>query len=108
MTKRKASVPPLTDAEEAEIQAGIAQDPDNPEITAEQFARMRPAAEVLPPDLYAALTRRRGRPKAEVTKVPVTIRLDRDVVEAFKATGEGWQTRVNETLKRAAKRLKSA
>ncbi len=108
MTKRKASVPPLTDAEEAEIQAGIAQDPENPEITAEQFARMRPAAEVLPPDLYAALTRRRGRPKAEVTKVPVTIRLDRDVVEAFKATGEGWQTRVNETLKRAAKRLKSA
>lgn len=107
MTRRKASLPPLTDAEEAEIQAGIAQDPDNPEITAEQFARMRPAAEVLPPALYAALTRPRGRPKAEVTKVPVTIRLDRDVVEAFKATGEGWQTRMNDTLKRAARRLGS-
>ncbi|AWN50606.1 BrnA antitoxin family protein [Methylobacterium sp. 17Sr1-1] len=104
MTRRRASLPPLTDAEEAEIQAGIAQDPDNPEITAEQFARMRPAGEVLPPALYAALTRR-GRPKAEVTKVPVTIRLDRDVVEAFKATGDGWQTRMNATLKRAARRL---
>ena len=105
MTRRKASFPALTDAEEAEIQAGIAQDPDNPEITAEQFARMRPAAEVLPPVLYAALTRPRGRPRADVTKVPVTIRLDRDVVEAFKATGDGWQTRMNDTLKRAARRL---
>lgn len=104
MTTRKASLP-LTDAEEAEIQAGIAQDPDNPEITAERFARMRPAAEVLPPAPYTALTRPRGRPRADVTKVPVTIRLDRDVVEAFKATGDGWQTRMNGTLKRAGRRL---
>lgn len=37
--------------------------------------------------------------------MPVTIRLDRVVVEAFKATGDGWQTRMNATLKRAAKRL---
>ncbi|QRE73488.1 hypothetical protein F1D61_07510 [Methylobacterium aquaticum] len=62
MTRRRASLPPLTDAEEAEIQAGIAQDSDNPEITMEQFARMRPAAEALPPTLYAALTRRPPHP----------------------------------------------
>ncbi|GJD62445.1 hypothetical protein CS379_07710 [Methylobacterium frigidaeris] len=60
MTKRRASLPPLSDEEEAEIQAGIAQDADNPEITAERFARMRPAADVLPPALYAAPTRPRG------------------------------------------------
>ena len=60
MTRRKAGLPPLADAEEAEIQAGIAQDPDNPEIAAEQFARMRPAAEVMPITLYSALAHPRG------------------------------------------------
>ena len=48
----------LTDAEEAEIQRRIALDPDNPELTDEQLARMQPAREVLPPELYAALARR--------------------------------------------------
>jgi uncharacterized protein (DUF4415 family) len=41
----------------------------------------------------------RGRPKAEVTKVPVKIRLDPDVLEALRASGPGWQTRVNELLR---------
>ena len=44
----------------------------------------------------------RGRPKADVTKVSTTIRLDPDVIEAFKATGAGWQTRINEALRKAA------
>ena len=95
----------ISDEEEARIQAGIAADPDNPELTDEQLARMRPASEVLPPALYAALTRPRGRPKAAVTKLPVKLRLDRQAVEAFKATGTGWQTRMNDALVAAAKRL---
>jgi hypothetical protein len=53
---------PLTDAQEALIQAGIAEDPDNPEWTAEDFARARPFAEVLP-ELAASFKRARGRPK---------------------------------------------
>ncbi len=53
-----AAIPLLSDEEEAALQAAIAQDPDNPEITEEQIAQMRPAREVLPPALYAALTRR--------------------------------------------------
>lgn len=105
MTKvDRLALPDLTDEEEASIQAGIAADPDS-RISDEELARMRPASEVLPPDLYAALTRPRGRPKAEETKQPVKLRLDRATVAAFKATGAGWQTRMNEVLNEAAKRL---
>ena len=43
--------------------------------------------------------RGRGRPKSAHTKVAVKLRLDPDVLEALRATGDGWQTRVNETLR---------
>lgn len=45
----------------------------------------------------------RGRPKAAVTKVSTTIRLDADVVEAYRAKGPGWQSRMNAALRKAAK-----
>jgi uncharacterized protein (DUF4415 family) len=41
----------------------------------------------------------RGRPKLAITKVPVTTRLDPDIVDAFKRTGTGWQTRMNDALR---------
>ena len=40
-----------------------------------------------------------GRPRAESPKVFTGIRLDADVVETFKASGKGWQTRVNAALR---------
>ncbi len=40
-----------------------------------------------------------GRPKAESTKLSLTIRYDAEVIEAFKATGKGWQTRMNAALR---------
>ncbi|MGH8190749.1 MAG: BrnA antitoxin family protein [Rhodanobacteraceae bacterium] len=43
--------------------------------------------------------RTRGRPKSEAPKVPVKLRLDPDVAAALRATGDGWQTRVNDTLR---------
>ena len=46
----------------------------------------------------------RGRPKAAATKEPIKLRLDADVLAALRATGDGWQTRINETL-RASLRL---
>jgi uncharacterized protein (DUF4415 family) len=82
-------------------------DEENPEWTEEDFARARPAREVLPPALYDALAnKRRGQrgPQKAPTKVAVTLRVDRDVLERFKAKGPGWQSRMNEALSRAAKR----
>lgn len=45
----------------------------------------------------------RGRPKAATTKKPVKLRLDADVLAALRATGDGWQTRINETLRASLK-----
>lgn len=43
----------------------------------------------------------RGRPKAVTNKEPVKLRLDADVLAALRASGEGWQTRINDTLRAA-------
>ena len=77
-------------------------DEDNPVWTEEDFARARPAHEVLPPEVLALFPRTRGAQKLP-RKVPVSIRLSREVVEHFKATGPGWQRRIDETLKKAAR-----
>jgi uncharacterized protein (DUF4415 family) len=45
----------------------------------------------------------RGRPKSAVTKEPVKLRLDADVLAALRASGEGWQTRINDTLRASLK-----
>jgi uncharacterized protein (DUF4415 family) len=42
---------------------------------------------------------RRGRPPAAKTKVALTVRYDADVIAAFRATGKGWQTRMNDALR---------
>jgi uncharacterized protein (DUF4415 family) len=76
-------------------------DADNPPLTRERLARFRPAREVVP-GIVAAYLRRRGRPpEGEASKVQVTLRLDPAVIAHFKATGEGWQTRINQTLAKA-------
>jgi uncharacterized protein (DUF4415 family) len=97
--KRKLEYP--TPAEEAAIQRGITQDPDNPELTDEWFAEARPASEVMPPELYAELTKRHRGPGKKPKKVLLTMRLDRDIVERLRASGRGWQTRANDALRKA-------
>jgi uncharacterized protein (DUF4415 family) len=72
---------------------------ENPDWTAKDFAKAKPASEVLPPDLLAQFRAKVGRPRIESPKVPVKLRLDGDVVEALRATGPGWQTRINDMLK---------
>ena len=72
---------------------------DNPEWTAEEMAKAKPFAEVLP-ELAASARRARGKQKVP-TKQLVSLRLDRSVIDAFKAEGPGWQSRMNEALKRA-------
>ena len=90
MSKRK----PLTN-EQGEVR----------QLTAADFRRMRPAREVLPKLIgakaAAELLRPRGRPRKDNPKAQVTLRLDAEVVEHYKAGGAGWQTRINAALKRA-------
>lgn len=74
---------------------------DNPELTAEDFKQARPFAEVFP-ELAASIARNRGRPVAESPKKQVTLRLDADVVEKYRASGKGWQSRINEDLRKAS------
>ncbi|MBF0858157.1 BrnA antitoxin family protein [Gluconobacter sp. LMG 31484] len=87
-----------TDEEDARINQGIALDSDNPELTEADFQAMRPAAEVAP---ALAKARRVRGPQKAATKRSVSLRLDQDVLEKFKSTGPGWQTRINEALRRA-------
>jgi uncharacterized protein (DUF4415 family) len=75
-------------------------DDENPEWTAEDFARSRPASEVVP-DVVAAYLRRRG-PQRQPTKRLISLRLDPDVIDHFRARGKGWQARINATLRKAA------
>ena len=96
----------MTDEEDAEIKAGIARDPDAFELTDEMWTRMRPAVEVHP-DIIAAYRRRRGPQKAP-TKQMISIRLDRDIVEHFHKRGRGWQRRINDALRKAARLRRTA
>ena len=71
-------------------------DSDNPEWTEEMFAQAKRISD-LPASLQSKL-RRRGPQKAP-PKVSTTIRLSPDVVQAFRAAGDGWQTRIDAALK---------
>lgn len=89
-----------TPDEEAIINAGISADPDARELDDEWFANALPAREFFAPAVYEKLCAMRQRgPKDKPLKVPTTIRFDADVLAALKASGKGWQTRVNEAVK---------
>ena len=51
----------------------------------------------------ATITRGRGRPPLAVKRPTLNMRVDAEVLEAFKATGPGWQTRINSLLRDAVK-----
>ncbi len=70
-------------------------DPDNPEWT-DDIVRQSVRFDALPASLKSKL---RGRPKAAITKERITIRLSQDVLEQFRASGQGWQTRLDAALK---------
>jgi uncharacterized protein (DUF4415 family) len=78
-------------------------DKDNPEWTAAEIKKARPAldvvGEVFGKHASAALRRGRGRPPKEDRKVNQTIRIDADVLAAYRQQGKGWQTRINEVLR---------
>jgi uncharacterized protein (DUF4415 family) len=85
MSNKPRIIPP-TDDEDAAINRGIAADPDTFEVSAEQFGKMKRLGT-------------RGRPRSDSPKIQLTVRYDAEVVEGFKATGDGWQTRMNDVLR---------
>ncbi len=70
-----------------------------PEWTEEDFKRARPMKEVFP-EVIEALERLRGDrgPQKAPTKERIGLRLDKSIVEHFRASGRGWQSRINEIL----------
>ena len=100
MTPDNKTPKPLTDAEEGAIQQGIAADPDAAEASDEALAQARPFAAAFP-ELADSIRRARGRPPVEKPRRHVSLRLDPDVLEKFKATGKGWQSRINDVLRDA-------
>jgi uncharacterized protein (DUF4415 family) len=64
---------------------------DAPELTDAQIAGAPVTIGIRP----------RGRPKSENRKAAISLRVDADVLDAFKSTGEGWQTRMNGILRAA-------
>ena len=86
MPKLKTGTILPTPAEEATITAAAMADPDAVPFTDAEWEQVKPLV-------------RRGRPLGSGTKTQVTLRLDVEVVEKFRASGDGWQTRINEALK---------
>ena len=78
-----------TPEEDVAINAGIAADPDTFELSDADFAQLRPL---------------RGRPPLARPKAALTLRVDADVLAALKASGPGWQTRINALLRAAVER----
>ncbi len=83
-TGRQVKLP--TAQENAAINAGIASDPDTRELSVEEFKQLQPI-------------KPRGRPLGSGRKVQLTVRFDTEVVDEFKKSGDGWQTKMNDALR---------
>lgn len=86
-TSRRLEIVPPTPEEDAAIVAAALSDPDAQPLTDDQLKAMVPLRSL------------RGRPKSENKKLLVSIRFSPEVVSFFKATGEGWQSRMDSVLR---------
>jgi len=82
---KPGTIIPTAEEDEA-ITAAAMSDPDAMPLTDEEWMAVMPLV-------------RKGRPKAEITKERISIRLSHDVVTQFRATGDGWQTRIDAALR---------
>lgn len=86
MPKLKAGTLLPTPAQNIAITAAAMSDPDAVPFSDAEWMQVKPLV-------------RRGRPLGSGTKTQITLRLDTDVLEKFKASGDGWQTRINDVLR---------
>lgn len=84
----------------------IVADDEIPEMTAADFARAKSLRAAMP-EVVEAMKRGRGRPALAHPKVRVSLRLDPNVIAAYKASGPGWQARINKILARGLVRRRS-
>jgi uncharacterized protein (DUF4415 family) len=103
---KQTKLPTLEDVDSGKVtldEYEIAHGEDIPEWTSEDFARARPISDF--PELKAMFERARGQrgPQKTPTKERVGLRLDPEVVAHFRATGPGWQSRINEILAKHVK-----
>jgi uncharacterized protein (DUF4415 family) len=96
-----AEIARMTPEADAEITAAALSDPDTQPLSDEELGSMRPMSDV-DPELLDRIRRYRGQrgPQKDPTKVLVSLRLDRDLVDHLRATGPGWQTRVNDLVRK--------
>lgn len=105
MQTHKSPLPPLTE-EDARITAAIEADPDAWILTEEDFAEMRPFAEVHP-ELAERIEKNGVRISTETLatvndfKEEITVELDAGLATYFRQTGDGWQQLLNDTLRAA-------
>jgi len=85
----------VTDEEDAAIRAAAVTDPDCPVLTDEEWERVKPLARVGAPQ------RKAGRPPVAIKRPRVTLRIEPPILEHLRASGKGWQTRVNALLREA-------
>ena len=87
------------------LSSGIKKDQANPQWTKSDFAQAKPAAEFFGPETYTGLVEltKRGRgkrgPQKAPTKIAASVRFDPDVLERLRASGRGWATLVNDTMR---------
>lgn len=85
-----------SEKEDRRIVAAAESDPDASPLTDEQLKAMVPLKSL------------RGRPKSETKKLLVSVRYSQEVIEYFRATGDGWQARMDEVLRKYVARHRKA
>lgn len=78
---------------------------DNPELTDAQLKQGKPFAEVFPE--LASIKRSRGRPRIEKPKQAVTLRVNQDTLNRFKARGKDWRAEMSKALDASGRRKKA-
>ncbi len=94
--KAREALDAMTDEEDKSITEAALADPDALPLDEDLLARMRPASAADAADIKRRL---RGRPRVQTPKHLVSLRLDADVLACFRATGPGWQSRINDVLR---------
>ena len=103
----RSRLPTLQDVDSGKVTLDdyeVAHGEDIPELTEDILSRARPMREMFP-EIVEAFERMRGQrgPQKAPTKERVGLRLDPDVIAHFRATGPGWQSRINEVLTKHVK-----